>query len=264
MFSATSPLLMRIALLGTLALGPFNISTDAQENAGAAPAAPAQNATPADRLGRGTPRGTFRGVLDAARAGDDERAAQYLNTRSTRADVLARELFVVLDARLTTRLLDISDAPEGSGTNLKAPNEEIIGSIAGDGGSVDIVLERIQPTGSVPVWLFSARTLEAVPALHDEIASRRRANVPDFLTRTRLAGIRLLDWLAIAFGLPVLYLAAVVLDRVLTPLVSMLRRRALGTPTTAPAKLPTPARLLVVMLAGGWLMSALPFSLAAR
>ena len=263
MFSVTSRRLLRVSLFGALAVALFTMVPRAQEPA-TTPAPSAPSAPPADRLGRSTPRGTLRGFLDAARAGDYELAAQYLNSRRTRADVLARELFVVLDARLTTRVVDISDAPEGSGANLKAPNQEVVGRIPGPAGTVDIVVERVQHTGLPPLWLFSARTLDAVPALHEAIVRSRHADVPDVLTRTRVAGIRLLDWLAIGFGLPVLYLAAVVLDRVLTPLVSMLRRRIFGGQATVPAKLPVPARILIVMVAGGWLMSALPFSLAAR
>src|SRR4051812_35670504 len=89
--------------------------------------AQAQEAAPvADPFGRDTPRGTVTGFIEAARKGDIERAAQYLNARGQAAQTLARQLFDVLDARLPARLTRISDAPEGSGNSLTL-NEEIVG-----------------------------------------------------------------------------------------------------------------------------------------
>src|SRR5262245_19425859 len=65
-----------------------------------APAAPnaaaPQPAPLTDSLGRSTPRGAARGFLDAARSGDNARAALYLDTRRSDAAELARKLFVVL------------------------------------------------------------------------------------------------------------------------------------------------------------------------
>jgi len=57
-------------------------------NAGAAAPAPLT-----DSLGRSTPRGTVRGFLDAARSGDNARAAQYLDPRRSDAAELAHKLF---------------------------------------------------------------------------------------------------------------------------------------------------------------------------
>ena len=78
------------------------------------PAAEAQAASaPSDPLGRETPRGTVLGFLAAARRGDYAVAHQYLDTRlgANAAQRLARQLFVVLDARLPARLTLISDEP---------------------------------------------------------------------------------------------------------------------------------------------------------
>lgn len=270
MGSATSPFSLRIHVLGAyaLALGMFAIALHAQKTP-ATPAAPAaaQSEAPADRLGRSTPRGTVRGFLLAARAGEDSIATQYLDARGARAAALARELFAVLDARLPARvMLQISDAPEGSIANPLTPNEERVGTIASRNGSVDIVLARVQRAGAAPIWLFSSRTLETVPALYQEVVSSRgHGVVPEFLENRRIAGIRLVDYVAILFGLPALYLATLVLDRVLTPLIRLGWRRIFGgSRATIRTRLPAPARVLLVMVAGGWLISVLPLSLAAR
>jgi hypothetical protein len=87
-----------------------------QAPSGAPPGSTSQAAPWTDPLGRSTPRGAARGFLDAARSGDNARAALYLNTdRRDEADV-ARKLFVVLDARLPARLVKISDDRDGSDT----------------------------------------------------------------------------------------------------------------------------------------------------
>jgi MscS family membrane protein len=93
--------------------------------AAAAPAAtPAPARPPEDALGRTTPRGTLFAFLAAARKEDGELSSQYLNTRlkGVEAQELARQLYVVLDARLPARLTLVSDAPEGSRGNPLAPN----------------------------------------------------------------------------------------------------------------------------------------------
>jgi len=234
----------------------------------AEPPAPTKTEVPDDPLGRRTPRGTVIGFLNAARAGEDNLAAQYLNTTAagSRAAALAHDLFVVLDARLPARLARISDVPEGSRANPLLPNHEVVGTVDGPGGSVEIGLERVGRGDAEPIWLFSSATLEAVPALRDDvIASRRHALVPGPLTGRRVGGLRIFDWLAVLAGLPLVYLATILLDRLLTPLIGRLRRRVPGK--SAPAirnVLPAPARLLLVTLIGSWLLAALPLSLSGR
>ena len=76
-----------------------------------------------DSLGRRTPRGTVRGFLSAARKGDDEIAAQYLNTplQGDQAKELAHQLFIVLDTRLPARLAQLSTESEGSHATSSGP-----------------------------------------------------------------------------------------------------------------------------------------------
>ena len=228
----------------------------------AAPAAAAQPAPKeeawTDPLGRSTPRGTVVGFIDAARTGDDSRAAQYLHTRERRVQALAQELFAVLDARMPARLARISDDPEGSKT--PAPNQEVVGTIDTRDGKLDIVLERVKRVGEpAPIWLFSQKTLAAIPAAYAEISNDRwSSQLPQFLVATKVRGLRLVDLLAMLIGLPVVYLLTVMVNWVLRPLS---RRTPTGSARLA---LPTPARLLIVVAAGSWLVSRLPLSLAVR
>lgn len=257
-----------LCIASTIAFGVYTIGAAAQTSSPAGqPAAPPKEAAPwTDPLGRSTPRGTVMGFLDAARAGDDTRAAQYLNASGQRAKTLARDLFVVLDARLPARLMRISAEPEGSGTNPSALDKEVIGTIDGREGQLQVVLERLARGQPGPIWLFSKSTLDSVPELYDEVLSaRQQAFVPGVLINTRVAGVRLLDLGAVLVGLPLIYFTARRLNRLLAAVIGFVWH--LDTNEShgiAKAVLSAPARLLLVTVAGTWLVSTLPLSLAVR
>src|SRR5258708_24454077 len=131
----------------------------------------AQSEVHTERLGRGTPRGAVLGFLGAAGRGDDELAAQYLNTRArgNAAAVLAHQLFIVLDRRLPPRLNEVSDDPEGSLSDPLKPDQELVGTIGSDKGDVDILVERVDRGKSGSLWLFSSKTLDSIPDLYEEV-----------------------------------------------------------------------------------------------
>jgi MscS family membrane protein len=233
------------------------------------PAATAEGASKeSDALGRDTPRGTVLGFLSAARQGQNDLAVQYLNTRLTGqagAD-LAQQLFAVLDARLPARIRLVSDAPEGSQANPMRPNQELIGVIESAAGNVEIVVDRVDRRGPGPIWLFSDRTLGAVPTLYEEVSLGWTERVlPRFLTGTRIGGVRLFEWLAVLLGLPVLYFVTVLLNKILSPLVTRLWRKFFRESTLfAGNALPTPVRLLVLAVAIRWILASLPTPLLVR
>jgi MscS family membrane protein len=146
------------------------------------------------------------------------------------------------------------------------PNQELVGTIERVRGRVDIFVERVEQPGGELVWLFSSQTLEWVPQLYQETVESRFATIlPRFLTSNRIGGIRVAEWLAIVFGLPVFYFATVLLNRILTPLIGrtvhyLFRQSSLFTTNV----LPRPARLLLLALASRWLLASLPLSLLVR
>ena len=250
-----------------LALVAGVATANAQAGAQATAPAPQAPASPPDALGRETPRGTVLGFLNAARKGENDLARQYLDTRLTgeAADRLAHQLFVVLDARLPARLTLISDQPEGSLADPLTPNREVVGTIASGRGSIDVVLNRVQRGKTAPIWLFAHLTLQDVPGLYDEVASQQGdAVLPGFLTR-RIWGVRLVEWLALILGLPVLYFLTVLLNRLLTPVAGFVWRRLSRKAVVFKRNaLPVPIRLLILMIVGKWLVSSLPVSLLVR
>ena len=227
-----------------------------------------QPEVPQDTLGRTTPRGTALGFLIAARRGDDELAAQYLNTqlRGRAAADLAHQLFVVLDRRLPARLRAVSDNPEGSQSDSLRPDQEILGTIASDNGNVDIIVERVTRGKSGPLWLFSSETLDAIPDLYREINVASVGTIlPDFLTRTQFAGIALFEWLAVFVGMPLFFLATALLNRLLSPLIGYWRRRLRRKPDLPNGEvLPIPIRLFLLAGLIRWLLVRLGLPLLAR
>ena len=95
--------------------------------------------------------------------------------------------------------------------------------------------------------------------------SRGDVALPRVLTTTRVAGVRLFEWLAFLLGIPIFYFATVLLNRVLTLLIGVVWRWVSKEPGAFPRNvLPTPARLLLVSLACGWLLSRVQLSLLLR
>src|SRR5579863_9408806 len=190
--------------------------------------APAQPEVPKDLLGRSTPRGTVLGFLTAARNGNDEVAAQYLDTRlrGNDAAALAHKLFVVLDRRLPPRLNQVSDMPEGSLSDPLNPDQELVGTVKSDDHKLDIFVERTGRGKSGPLWLFSSKTLAFIPEVFDEVNVVPVERIlPGFLINTRLASIALFEWLAVLVGMPCLYFLIFLVSRLLGGLTAPLLRR---------------------------------------
>jgi MscS family membrane protein len=206
---------IRIALLVLAALlAPPSVAGSVAAAQSTAPPATAGATT--DTLGRDTPRGTLFGFMDAARKGNLELAALYLNTpRGADAAKLASQLFVVLDTRLPARLQEVSDDPAGSRVNPLKPDQDIVGAIQAETGNLDILVEHVSRGTSSRVWLFARATLDQIPAVYDEgdLVSLDRY-LPGWLGRPRIAGIRLFHWFALVLVVPVLYLALGSLSRI--------------------------------------------------
>jgi len=240
--------------------------TPATPSAGQAQAQ-TQAQTPGDALGRDTPQGTVRGFLAAGREEDFERATAYLDTtqKGARAAEVARQLFVVLDARLPARIREISDVPDGSRANPLRPTEEVVGTIGSASGGVAVTVERVS-RGNNAIWLFSRGTLDAIPGLHEEIEHGWGERfLPRFLSTTRAGGVRLFEWIIVILGVPFFYLLTNLLNWILTPLIRMVWKRFVSHSTFFDKNvLPRPVRLLILAIAIRWTLSRVPLPLLVR
>ena len=230
--------------------------------------AEAQPEAPKDTLGRNTPKGAVMGFLSAARKGNAEIAALYLNTplRGDNAEGLARQLAVVLDRRLPARLTQLSDEPEGSLPDPLRPDEDIVGTIPTANGDLDILMERVDRGKAGKIWLFSRKTLKSIPDVFQELSTPAVERfLPEFLVKTRVAAIPLFEWLAVFVGMPVLYLLTGLLNRIISLGVGTLRRRLRrNVDLQNPQVLPPPIRLLLLAIAIRWLLSRVGLPLLAR
>ena len=244
------------------------IPLNGQPPKAAVPSSRTEAEAPKDHLGRGTPRGTVLGFLNASRKGSDELAVQYLNTRlrGETAAELARQLFVVLDRRLPPRLQHLSDSPDGSLSSGVKPGQDLVGTIERPGSNVDIFVERVDRGALGSVWLFSRETIALIPELYQEVdATFIEKVLPGFLVNTRPAGVPLYEWLAVFLGLPLLYISLAIVNRLAAALVGGLARyvsRKRDLPN--PGLLPAPARLLIVALTIRWISSLVSLPLFAR
>ena len=237
----------------------------------AIPAKSGPEAAPApakDTLGRGTPRGTVLGLLLAARKGNAELAALYLNTplRGAEAGVLASQLAAVIDRRLPARLNEISDKPEGSRQDPLNPDEDLVGVIQTNNGNLDILVERVDRGKAGKVWLFSRETLASIPDAFQEVSeSALERFLPGFMVTTRVADIPLFELVALFVGMPLLYWLTGLLNRILSMAAGTLRRRLLRNAELAnPQIFRPPIRLLLLALIIRSMVSNFPLPLLAR
>jgi len=212
----------------------------------------AQPEPPKDVLGRETPRGAVMGFLNAARKGNGEVAALYLNTplRGEDAQVLWRQLAAVLNQRLPARINLISDKPEGSIPDPLKPDQDIVGTIETADGELDIVVERVDRGKLGKVWLFSGKTLASIPKVFQELnAPAAEEFLPKFIVDTRVFGVPVFQWLGLFLGLPLLYLATGLVGRIFSwGAGELIRRLTRNSNLKNPQLMRVPVRLLLVAL----------------
>lgn len=234
----------------------------------AAPTPTVAEKTPDDALGRRTPRGTVFGFLSASSQNQMDIAVLYLDTpeQDTDAVALARQLAAVLNRYLPARLNQISDKPEGSVQDPRRPDEELIGTVSGSNGDLDIVVERINGKKAGEIWLFSKRTLAGLPAFSRESNIHTvETHLPKVLVTTRLLAVPLFEWLAVFVGLPFVYFVIGMMNRFLSWIVGELRRRIWRAASQQnPSILPVPIRLLLVALFIRWMLTIVELPLLAR
>jgi len=227
----------------------------------------AQHEPPADPLGRSTPRGTVLGFMSAARSGNDTVAPLYLDTqlKNQAAVDLAHKLYVVLDSRLPARLYELSDRQEGSLANPLKPDFDIVGTIDTASGPLDVTVEQVSRGSSAPLWLFSRDTLKAIPEVYAQVdlVSIDR-HLPASLTRYRIGGIRLFEWLVLLLVIPLIYYLLGLLSGPLRPVFAAWHRRFGAPNRRAPDSLHGSIRLFILAGAIRWLLATLDLPLLER
>jgi MscS family membrane protein len=221
----------------------------------------------ADPLGRDTPQGTVIGFLKAAQKGDYACAVDYLDTRlpQRRARELAQQLLVVLNQRVKVNETTLSRDREGDVKDNLPLNEERIGKVETETGTVDVMLERVQRGNDPPIWLFAAKTLKYVPDIYEQVEiSWIERHIPAPLAQFHVLKLPLWRWLLLFAVILLAFLLAWALTRAMVPLLRLATRRFVGETDDRPSvELVGPLRTLVLALAF-YVYSPFAYSLMGR
>ena len=202
-----------------------------------------------DPLGRSTPQGAVAGLLEAARQGNLEVAAEYLDSRLESPDrqELARKLGVVLDRRLLTRPGQLSSRPDGDLQDGLTAGRDRVGVVESVSGNVDIFVDRVERDPAIPIWLFSSATLQEIPRLYDDVQPLWiEQHLPEWLRTIRWLSIPLYRWIAGLLLIPLLFGLSALASRALTLLLRPLLRRLRRQQDHRQAASLGPLRLLVL------------------
>ena len=170
-----------------------------------------------DEFERGNPRSSVKGFFKAARDGNFERAAKYLDLRNlpwrmeeNQETELARQFKIALDRSLWVDLDLVSTRPEGNLEDGLPANREIIGQIKLPSETVDILLQQVPRKDGVYIWKFSNRTVAEIPALYRQFGykpfeERLSKLFPDFT----FLGWQSWQWAVFLIFIGLAYLAAI-------------------------------------------------------
>lgn len=178
-----------------------------------APQAAAEDAEPNDPLGRSTPHGTVFGFLQTAQSAKYKEATQYLQLskkeRATEGERLARQLHDLMDSAFVGRVGRISDRREGSVQVGVPPDHERIGVFRLSGSETDVDLVRVSDPSAGDIWLFSSKTLAAVPDLFAQIETNQiESELPRFLVTDRFLHTPLWRLMVFVLLIPVSFAVA--------------------------------------------------------
>jgi MscS family membrane protein len=212
---------------------------------------------PLDEFGRGTPRGTVTGFLNATRRRDYRAGAEYLDLRrlprsqvATEGPTLARHLRVILDSTLLIDPDVVSDEPEGARDEGLAAGRDLLGRIVTPHGPLSILLERVPRDDGVHIWKFASSTVARIPDLYQEFGYGPVGEVlPPVLVERRPFGVALWQWIALlGLGGVVVLMAKLIVTVGLWVLRLVFRKSKMGEGITLPPEAVPPLRLLVAVL----------------
>jgi MscS family membrane protein len=179
------------------------------------------------------PRGAVRSYLDACRAGDYAAAAQHLALdpsleRGADPALLARRLKIVLDRTLWVQLERLSASPEGDVGDGLPEGVDLVGRIDADGGSVDVLVERVGDAEDRAVWKFAGTTVAQVPELYERFGYGRLGELlPAPFFEIHLFEVQLWQWIGLLALVLVValvaWIAAWIAQRTLRPLLARTR-----------------------------------------
>jgi MscS family membrane protein len=160
---------------------------------------------PVDDYDRGVPRTSVMGFLEAARKGNYERAAQYLDLRGLPPSVknipgpeLAKQLKIILDRTLWIDLDLLSSDPNGYSDDGLPSNQDLLGQIEIKTKKYALLLQHVPRADGVLIWKVSKKTVGEIPAMYEKVGYGR---IGEYLS-SRLPDIEILGtrlWQLVGF-----------------------------------------------------------------
>ncbi len=240
---STPPALARVLAVALLLVTPAGGAAQPAETAGGDGTAPVfrvdavnPGLQPRGDLDLETPQACVEHFVLAAREGAWRRAADALDFRllgpvdDRRAAELARRFFFVLNQELWINWDELPDRPDGVLEESYGSNDPLagqprrsirLGSISVDGRSVPVHVHRLQPPTGDPRWLFSAHTVDNIPALweaHGPSWIARR--MPEWARERGPGRIHVWQWIGLLLTLGFAPLAGRLLGKHLTRFVT--------------------------------------------
>ena len=211
------------------------------------PTAPASNAqsTPADPLGRETPRGTVMGFLRAAQDENYAVAVQYFQpapgrrrvTADQEQDLVVQLLAVINQKILASSLDSLSRDRQGRLDDGLPPNQDLLTGVREGTGSFSIHVVRTDDDHGNKIWLISRKTLASIPETYDSLEfSDLEKKLPRTLTKNRFLYMPLWQWLAILIAIPIAVAIAWLLS-LIPRFVLRYYRKKNGVTTLPPVRL---------------------------
>jgi len=149
-------------------------NSQVEKNAGQSVPKKVAHPGPADEFNRGVPRSSLKGYLKAARDGDFERAAKYLDMRylpdsidASQGPQLARQLKIALDKVIWFDLDLVSADSTGFPDDGLPADRDSIGRVKTPEKTVDILMQQVSRSDGVLIWKISNQTVAEIPHLYE-------------------------------------------------------------------------------------------------
>ena len=164
-----------------------------------------------------TPRGALLGYLRAARAGNYEEAAHFLDmsdlpeeTSASEGPRLARHLKIVLDQKLWFRdIEDISDLPAGDPNDNLPEDRDRIGTFETKHGPVEVRLKRVAGENGELTWKFGPTLVAHIDDLYDEFGLGLFGDyLPKWSIEIRFLKVEAWQWIGLVICALIGYFAA--------------------------------------------------------
>ena len=211
--------------------------------------APAEQAKPVeDPLGRSTPHGTVVGLVNAAKQGNLERAAEYLESslKPSERQELAEQLRSFWTASCSRPW--IASATSRTEISTMGRPTEIVSVLSKARPAMSRSFWTVCSEVKAPaIWLFASSSLQEIPRLYEEVQPRWfEAYVPERMRTIRFLSLPLYRWIAILLVIPLVFVISALSTRVLTGALGLVFRRLTREQPDRKVGSAWPLRLLIL------------------